>query len=159
MSKETLPIIPRRDKNDLDGHYWVLPPEWSVANEVLKDKQMPDINGMPYISVPGSSVGKFPTAEEVERVLGMTSYSAPDQVAIGFTDQYKKHFETQPSGIPQIGLFYLPIHAIPDNMPMIKTGLTKRQQYITYYFGQALGKEDAKKFTEYYENKLTLDVK
>ena len=158
-SKETLPMY-NIGTMDEPNYYFVLPPEWSVAEQVLLDKQQPDLsNGLPYISVPGSNVGEMPSAEEVESVLSKRSYPSQDQIAITFIDNYKDQFVPVPSGLRQFGNFQLPMEAIPDDLPMFKTSLTKREQYITYYFGQALGKEDAKKFTEYYENKLTLDVK
>ena len=159
MSKETLPMY-NIGTMDEPNYYFVFPPEWSIAEQVLLDKQQPDLaNGLPYISVPGSNVGEMPSAEEVKAVLSKRSYPAEDAVSITFIDKFKDQFVPIPSSVPNIGNFYLPVESIPDDLPMIRTNLNKREQYITYYFGQALGKEDAKKFTEYYENKLTLDAK
>lgn len=158
-SKETLPMM-NVGTEKAPEYYFVLPPEWSVAEQVLLDKQQPDLaSGMPYILIPGSNVGEMPSAEEVKAALSKTSYPSQDQIAITFIDNYRDQFVPVPSGLQQFGNYQLPIEAIPDDLPMIKTGLTKREQYITYYFGQALGKEDAEKFSDYYENQLTLSAK
>ncbi len=152
-SKETLPLmnIGTQDEPNL---YYVLPPEWSVAEQVLIDKEQPPLeNGMPYIAVPGSNVGEIPSAEEIQAVLSKSA-QPNDNTAIHFIDDYREDFVPVPSALAQFGNFHLPIEAIPDDMPMVRTGLNKREQYIAYYFTTALGKEDAQKFVDHFEEDI-----
>jgi len=129
-----------------DYVYYVFPPDWSIAQQVFLDKGEPALDGAPYISVPGSSVGTFPSAKEIESVFRKSrSKAIADDMAINFIDDYREDLIEMSSG-SSFGALYLPAELIPDNEPLVVTGLTKRELYIYYYFGEGLGKEDAKWF-------------
>ena len=127
----------------------VLPPTWSVANQVLQDKK----NGI--INVPGYGEGEVPPISVIVGALKNKKDPLDTKEAqLSYVEDYRDYLmnteemgEGTLSGISGVYPAYTVAvnpEAFSPSIPLADTGLTAMETYIKYYFDERyLGTEDA----------------
>ena len=128
----------------------VLSPSWSIAMQVLQDKQAGTIN------VPGYAEGEIPPLSSITSALSGEPTGQQSQLS-GFVADFAPYMQNTgdmgAGDIQMIGGVY-PANtvavnpAVFDDMPNYKldSGMTAQETYIKYFFGQYFGSEEALKY-------------
>ena len=136
--------------------YTPLPPDWSIAFQVLEDKK----SGI--VHVPGLTAGTLPEPQEIYDTLKKEGSGEPNFTewnkelkpymqttsALGGEIRGIKGQMSPPQG-PELNTYQMQTVAVDpdffDSNPdyITSTGLTARELYIKYYFGKYLGADEA----------------
>ncbi len=128
----------------------VLSPSWSIAMQVLQDKQAGTIN------VPGYAEGEVPPLSSITSALSGTPTGQASELS-GFVADFSPYMQnTEDMGAGDIRMIG-GLHpgntvavnpAVFDDMPdyLLDSGMSAQETYIKYFFGQYFGSEEALKF-------------
>ena len=147
-STERLPTIDFDQDGQADAS--VLSPSWSIAMQVLQDKQAGTIN------VPGYAEGEVPPLSSITSALSDTPTGQQSELS-GFVADFSPYMQNTgdmgAGDIQMIGGLHpgntVAVNpAVFDDMPNYKldSGLTAQETYIKYFFGQYFGSEEALKY-------------
>tara|TARA_Y100000593_G_scaffold79438_1_gene147915 strand:+ start:7170 stop:8018 length:849 start_codon:yes stop_codon:yes gene_type:complete len=147
-STERFPTIDLDGDGEMDAS--VLSPSWSIAMQVLQDKQAGTIN------VPGYAEGEVPPLSSIIGALSSVptgQESSLDNFVTDFAPYIQNTGDMGAGDIQMIGGLHpgntVAVNpAVFDDNPDFKldSGLTAQDTYIKYFFGQYLGAEEALKY-------------
>ena len=147
-STERFPTIDLDGDGEMDAS--VLSPSWSIAMQVLQDKQAGTIN------VPGYAEGEVPPLSSITSALSSEPTGVEGDLS-GFVGEFAPYMQnTEDMGAGDIQMIG-GIHpgntvavnpVVFDDNPdfRLDSGMTAQETYIKYFFGQYFGSEEALKY-------------